>query len=61
MTKKHFEALARALQSSRPPANSPDSSQWHRDVRCVGQALAEFNKRFDYTRFLNACYAGEKQ
>ena len=64
MTRKHFEALALALKSTRPDYfhEHMDASDlitmveaWRATVRAVRDALIDSNPRFDEHRFMNAC------
>lgn len=58
MTRRHFEALARALANARPRPGrqSTDSwNQWEIDVAAVAHVLSDANPRFDRTRFVDAC------
>lgn len=63
MTRKHFEALADALATSRPetPSRTNDTRgigaywQWINDVYAVANACARFNDAFDKERFVQAC------
>ena len=65
MTKRHFEALAAALNESRPILDGPARganlawykaaiTQWRSDVRAIASVLIAHNPRFD-TRFYAAC------
>ena len=58
MTKKHFVALAAALEYD--PDHWGDGreerhAQWLADVDAVAQVCATFSTRFDRARFLAAC------
>jgi hypothetical protein len=53
MSKKHFEALARALAKIRP-ANG-EKITWEEVIRAVANVCIEFNPRFNMDRFLDAC------
>ena len=58
MTKKHFEALAAALNGVGPlhgDMSTKDAIQWRSDVEAVAAVCARFNPNFDRTRFLKAC------
>jgi hypothetical protein len=67
MSKKDFEALARALKGVRPepvPEDAPRStrladvtrrSQWRRCVNAVADACIPSNSNFNAARFLEAC------
>ena len=60
MTKRHFEAIAAALLTSRPEHEDVDfahvnqMSQWRSDVRAIAEVLLAHNPRFD-ARFYEAC------
>ena len=52
MTRKHFNAIAKAI------ARSPIPNTYKMNlVRQIGTCLAESNTRFDMNRFVEACYA----
>jgi hypothetical protein len=61
MTRKHFEIIAAALRSTRPPVelmptDGPAAySQWRDDVTSMTVALVDTNPRFDQAKFLKAC------
>jgi hypothetical protein len=66
MTKKHFEALAAAMQMGKPMIHGERGEtgwtletgrlqQWERDVFALGDVCARFNPNFDRARFLAAC------
>jgi len=48
MTKKHFKALAEAIQTL------PDASR-EQAASAVADAVAQFNDRFDRKRFIKLC------
>lgn len=56
MTKKHFEALAKALQREKPvsKAGADVFMQWQEDLRAVAQVCLSFNSRFSVTKFYAA-------
>ena len=58
MTRKHFQALADALQSAYPlPFHSTAESRlaWSDAAVLVAGACATFNPNFDRAKFLAAC------
>jgi len=56
MSRKHFNAIAKAFAASRPvDESSSDYRQWENDVREVTNAISDFNVNFDYPRFIDAC------
>lgn len=58
MSKKHFEALAAALNGVGPlseDTTSKQAIQWLSDVDAVADVCASFNPNFDRARFLQAC------
>ena len=62
LTKKHFEALARALKSVKPlkPSGPKDPLcaawlQWLDSVDVIVGVCKEFNSKFDAARFFEAC------
>ena len=61
MSKKHFEALAAALNETRPgfTGTRKDCSDrmkvWFKDVDAITEVCAIFNPNFDRARFLAAC------
>lgn len=61
MTKKHFEALAKALKDSKPfgvPGGSTQGiNQWVEDCKIVGAVCCRFNPNLDYIQFLEDCGA----
>lgn len=54
MSKKHFDALAAALRTSRW-LNVREQEQWRRDVEGVADVCYQFNIKFNRARFLKAC------
>jgi len=54
MTRKHFEALAAALQTTKP-SMGVCWNQWRADVDHLTDVCARFNPNFDRARFLKAC------
>ena len=56
MSKKHFEKMASGLALVRPAeAAAAEYAQWQEDVEIVAQVCSEFNRSFDYARFVQAC------
>lgn len=57
MTRKHYEAIARALRQSRPrPYHSHEHrNQWNLDMLSVTKALRECNDNFQEALFKEAC------
>ena len=57
MTKKDFEALARAFASVKPTPNTsnPAESLWEQAVEAVADVCQESNPRFNRSRFFAAC------
>ncbi|MFU8771981.1 MAG: hypothetical protein ACNA8H_06140 [Anaerolineales bacterium] len=66
MTRKDFEAIARALRSSRP--NPTDESaaglvrlrQWNDTFYAMVSEIEKTNGNFNYDRFAKACGRGEQ-
>lgn len=55
MSRKHYEALAEALNGAYPiPENNTPHKAWVHCVKAVMRALAEDNPRFDPERFAKA-------
>lgn len=62
MTRKHYQALADALRSTRPDGydatDTPEARlAWDRTVRAIAETLRTENANFNTDRFLTACYA----
>ena len=66
LTRKHFQALANALQSQRPNqewVKTPEDrigytcavAQWTLDCRAIADVCQRENPAFDRTKFLQAC------
>jgi hypothetical protein len=55
MTKKHFNALARALYETRPKTtiNTPEYKQWVKCRNEIASTCQEFNPRFDRGYFFS--------
>jgi hypothetical protein len=60
MQRRHFKAIADALNAVRPAAdNTPEYYMWARTVSRMADMCRLQNPRFDQDRFLNACGARE--
>lgn len=58
MTRRDFEAIARAMARARPPEDRTEQTiAWHRCRRHIADALAELNPAFDRMRFYRATEA----
>ena len=55
MSKKHFEALARALANSKPAKKGAAMDQWRRDVEAIADVCQSQNGMFRRETFLDAC------
>jgi len=66
MTRKHFEALAASIASSRPVINCKRGEvgwvletgrrqQWEHMAGEIATVCEQFNQNFDRARFLEAC------
>lgn len=55
MSRKHYEAIAAAFNSTRPAVSVAKLEQWADDVLTIARWLADGNPRFDRERFLTAC------
>ena len=54
MTRKDFEAIARAFAQTRPGVVKMDGD-WARAMRAIADHCEESNPRFNRERFVNAC------
>jgi hypothetical protein len=56
MTKKHFEAIARAMKENEPRSEWLNKRlQWRNDCRELSRVFRQFNPLFNSVRFLQAC------
>lgn len=57
MTRRHSQALAAALKSTKPQPESPDAVmyQWRETVRSVAAVCREFVRGFDPGQFQRDC------
>jgi len=56
MSKKHFNAIAKAMNTTRPlGAPIQQHSQWLVDIGALAATLEQFNPGFDPARFIAAC------
>jgi hypothetical protein len=55
MTKKDYEALAAALNDTRPGYAHPEYATWHRVVQRISGTLAKDNRLFSEPKFMEAC------
>ena len=61
MTRKDFEAIARALKASRPdPTDERKIDQWNETFYAMVSEVEKTNANFNYDRFAAACGKGEK-
>lgn len=59
MMKKHFNAIALALNINKPGNFSPEKhKQWLDDIYAVSLACSSYSTRFDKVRFFTACGLG---
>jgi hypothetical protein len=59
MFQRDFEALAAALNSTKPISMSPRTCPWWRTVQAVTEVCEASNPRFDEDRFHAACLGGK--
>ncbi len=57
MSKKLFNALAKALSDGRPIMHEDTDRyrQWAKDCKVVADVCSQFNDHFDYPYFMAAC------
>lgn len=57
MTKKDFQALARALRQAEPvgQVSTPVWFQWYKDCTTIATVCSTANPRFNMPKFLEAC------
>ena len=57
MTRKHFAAIAAAMNESQPiwVRTAQSRLQWDADCEALATVFYGMNPRFDRARFLNAC------
>jgi hypothetical protein len=56
MTRKHFELVAQAFATTKPPYQEPErETQWLLDIRLVADVLQASNPLFNRSKFLKAC------
>jgi hypothetical protein len=56
--KRHYEAIALAMQDARFRLRSSAQDQWQCGMNCLANMLAEDNGRFQRDRFISACEPG---
>jgi len=56
--KRHYEAIALAMQDARFRLRSSSLDQWQCTIQCLANMLASDNGRFDRGRFERACEPG---
>jgi hypothetical protein len=68
LAKKHFKAIVRAMQVSRPMLIAPTTparerryeyvhAYWSDIVISIGDALEKLEPKFNKEKFINACYS----
>ena len=55
MTKKDFEAVARAMKASKPEGNGTNYEAWVNVVRELSKEFEHNNERFNHATFAIAC------
>ena len=55
MTRKHFQAIADHLRTTKPAHGEPARLQWQSDCHAMADMCGAQNPRFDRGRFLDAC------
>lgn len=56
--KRHYEAIATAMQRALPGADSPLIGGWHRVVNALAETFERDNELFKHNRFVIACLPG---
>ena len=56
--KRHYEAIAPAMQDARFHLRSSSLDQWQCTIKCLADMLAADNGRFQRDRFMHACEPG---
>src|SRR6516225_3843550 len=56
--KRHYEAIALAMQDARFRLRSSSLDQWQCTIQCLANMLAEDNGRFQRERVISACERG---
>jgi hypothetical protein len=56
--KRHYEAIALAMQDARFRLRSSALDQWQCTIKCLANMLAQDNGRFERERFERACEPG---
>jgi hypothetical protein len=56
--KRHYEAIALAMQDARFRLRSSSLDQWQYTINCLANLFAEDNGRFQRERFISACEPG---
>ena len=57
MTKKDFEAVARAMAAAKPEGNGTNYQTWVNTVRELAKEFETINSRFNHATFSVACGA----
>lgn len=58
MTKKHFRAIAQALNNIKPKAPNAERAAWMDCVNALADVCQSQNERFRRSQFINACEEG---